>query len=308
MNNNISVAPLYEGVLSHSGIKGQKWGVMHGPPYPLARGKGGRLPNIKKIVAARQRKEEQINKKALKAEEKKEALKKNIIEHPNKLYKYKDMFSKEELEDILKAIDFDQKLKDVRRGQLKKTVDTAKDIAVGVSAVKNIAMSAVDLYKAGRDITSILKDHGTFSEVQERKKAAEEAAKKGQEAAKKEQEAAKKESSPSKKDTSGSSSESAAESKKSDSTKYETNSPEKRNSGIDTSFGSIFNNDSLITSIKPTTETAYRRKKFVERGEAFLERLGSATPSTYYTPSQSSQSDRRRNRLDDYYSPSSYRS
>lgn len=302
MNKNISVAPLYGGALIHSGIKGMKWGIMHGPPYPLARGKAGRLPKIKKIVKSRQSKEEkQASKKALKAEEKKEALKKNIIEHPSKLYKYKDMFSKEELEDILKAIDFDQKLKDVRRGQFKKTVDTAKDIAVGVAAVKNIAMSAVDIYKAGRDISSILKDHGTFSEVQERKKAAEEAAKKGQEVAKKE-------SSPSKKDTSGSSSESAAESKKGDSTKYETSSPEKRNSGIDTSFGSILNDDSLITSIKPTTETAYRRKKFVERGEAFLERLGSATPSTYYTPSQSSQSDRRRNRLDNYYSPSSYRS
>ena len=145
MNNQIPVAPLYNGALQHSGIKGQKWGIMHGPPYPLARGKGGRLPAVKKVTSeAKQRKmEKAAERKESRAEEKKEQLRKYIVEHPKALYKHKEMFTRDELEDILKEIDFDQKLKDVRRGQLKKTVDTARDIANGVMAARNIAMGAV---------------------------------------------------------------------------------------------------------------------------------------------------------------------
>ena len=275
MNNKISVAPLYGETLSHSGIKGQKWGIMHGPPYPLARGKAGRLPKIKKIVKSRQSKEEkQATKRALKAEEKKEALKKNIIEHPSKLYKYKDMFSKEELEDILKAIDFDQKLKDVRRGQLKKTIDTAKDIAIGVTAVKNIAMSAVDLYKSGRDITSILKDHGTFSEVQERKKAAEETAKKA--------------SSPTPESK-------KSEPKKDNSAPSSTSEPKNVSNKMDDDYFTKGNrNDFKVSSSNRSdassgitsddSKSKKKDQKYARReaaGFSFLDRLGLADPSTY---------------------------
>lgn len=299
MNNQIIVAPLYEDYLAHHQIKGARWGIMHGPPYPLARGKGGRLPNVKKVTSeAKQRKAEQkAQKTESRAEEKKENLRKYIVEHPKALYKHKEMFSKEELEDILKEIDFDQKLKDVRRGQLKKTVDTAMDIAKGVTAVRNIAMSSVDLYKAGRDITSILKDHGTYSEVQERKKA---------EASKTEAKSDSKSSGSSEskgESKSSSSSETKSESKnaassdskslsrpdasstsmgkQSNSSKYETSSSELRNTRIDTISNGVSNNDSLITSVKPTTESEYRRKQIAKKGAAFLERLGAATPSTY---------------------------
>lgn len=165
MNNNISVAPLHEDYLAHHQIKGAKWGVMHGPPYPLARGKGGRLPAVKKTTsAAKLRREEKRAAKAeSKAEDKKAALRKQIVEHPNKLYKYKDMFSREELESIINDINFDQKLKDVKRNNFKKTVDTVKDAALFVSSVKTIATSAVDTYKAAQNISDILNKKGAFS-------------------------------------------------------------------------------------------------------------------------------------------------
>lgn len=168
MNNLISVAPLCEGgYLAHHQIKGAKWGIMHGPPYPLARGKGGKLPAVKKVTAeAKQRRAEQkAAKQASRAEDKKEALRKYIVEHPNKLYKNKDMFTKAELEDIINEINFDQRLKDVKRNNFKKTVDSIKDVAIFTTSVKNIATSAVDTYKAAKSISDILQKKGAFADT-----------------------------------------------------------------------------------------------------------------------------------------------
>ena len=171
MNNQISVAPLYEDYLAHHQIKGAKWGVMHGPPYPLSRGKGGKLPAVKKVTseAKKRREEKKAQKTESRAEEKKEQLRKYIVEHPKTLYKHKEMFTKTELEDILKEIEFDQKLKDVNRNQFKKTVDTVKDVATLTISMKNIASGAVDLYKAGQNIQNILKGKGVFDSGSDKK-------------------------------------------------------------------------------------------------------------------------------------------
>lgn len=171
MNNKISVAPLYEDYLAHHQIKGAKWGVMHGPPYPLSRGKGGKLPAVKKVTseAKKRREEKKAQKTESRAEEKKEQLRKYIVEHPKTLYKHKDMFSKAELEDILKEIDFDQKLRDVNRNQFKKTIDTVKDVATLTISMKNIASGAVDLYKAGKNIQNIFKGKGVFESNPDKK-------------------------------------------------------------------------------------------------------------------------------------------
>lgn len=41
----------YRNYLSHHGIKGQKWGVMHGPPYPLGSHTSAMIKNGKKVAA-----------------------------------------------------------------------------------------------------------------------------------------------------------------------------------------------------------------------------------------------------------------
>lgn len=279
MNNYISIAPLYEGdYLAHHGIGGMKWGVMHGPPYPLARGKGGKLPKIKKIVKSRQSKEEkQAAKRALKAEEKKEALKKNIIEHPGKLYKYKDMFTKDELEELIGAINFDQRLKDVKRNNFKKTVDTVKDVAILATSVKNIATSAVDTYKAAQNISDILQKKGAFSDKKDSTSGSDD--KKSE---------AKKESSP------------TPESKKSEPKKDSSASPsinEPKNTGNrmdDDYFTKGNRNDFKVSSSNRSdassgitsddSKSKKKDQKYARReaaGFSFLERLGLADPSTY---------------------------
>lgn len=169
MNTLISIAPLQGDYLEHHQIKGARWGILHGPPYPLARGKGPK--KIKKVTqAAVERVEKQAEAGVSGAEKKKTELRKYLVEHPNKLYKHKEMFSREELEDILKEIDFDRKLKDVKKTEFKRAIDTVADAAKLAVSVKNITTSAVDIYKSARTINDILNKQGEFAPKKEESK------------------------------------------------------------------------------------------------------------------------------------------
>lgn len=169
MNTLISIAPLQGDYLAHHQIKGAHWGILHGPPYPLARGKGP-----KKIKKASKEAIKRVDKQAEEgvpgAEKKKAELRKYIVEHPNKLYKHKEMFSKEELEDILKEIDFDRKLKDVKRNEFSRFVSDVRDVANLAISVKNITGSAVDIYKSANTIGDILAKRGEFASKQDSSK------------------------------------------------------------------------------------------------------------------------------------------
>ena len=162
MNNLISIAPLQGDYLAHHQIKGAHWGILHGPPYPLARGKGPK--KIKKASKeAIKRVEKQAEEGVPGAEKKKAELRKYIVEHPNKLYKHKEMFSREELEDIMKEIDFDHKLKDIKRNEFSRFVNDVRDVANLTISVKNITGSAIDIYKSANTISDILAKRGEFS-------------------------------------------------------------------------------------------------------------------------------------------------
>lgn len=154
--------------LAHHQIKGAHWGILHGPPYPLARGKGPK--KIKKASKeAIKRVEKQAEEGIPGAEKKKAELRKYIVEHPNKLYKHKEMFSREELEDIIKEIDFDRKLKDVKRNEFSRFVNDVRDVANLAISVKNITGSAVDIYKSANTIGDILAKRGEFAPKSEDK-------------------------------------------------------------------------------------------------------------------------------------------
>lgn len=168
MNTLVSIAPLQGDYLSHHQIKGAHWGILHGPPYPLVRGKGPK--KIKKASKeAIKRVEKQAEEGVPGAEKKKAELRKYIVEHPNKLYKHKEMFSREELEDIIKEIDFDRKLKDVKRNEFSRFVNDVRDVANLAISVKNITGSAVDIYKSANTIGDILAKRGEFAPKSEDK-------------------------------------------------------------------------------------------------------------------------------------------
>lgn len=114
--------------LAHHGIKGQKWGVEHGPPYPVRRGAGG-APKKTSIIKSRlkasseARAEKRAVKKEESAKEKHEKLKQQVIKHPKDLYKLQNEFSKSEIESIIKDIEFDRKIKDVRTVEIKRGME-----------------------------------------------------------------------------------------------------------------------------------------------------------------------------------------
>ena len=86
--------------LQHHGIKNQKWGVRHGPPYPLSKQEHSAVVTGK------------INRKdiAKKAAEKR---RKKILHDPKKLYKHADEFTKEEIDNAVEKIKSMQNVKNL---------------------------------------------------------------------------------------------------------------------------------------------------------------------------------------------------
>lgn len=109
-------------ILEHHGIKGMKWGVSNGPPYPVSRTKSGNPTKAQKkkkaSLLARFRskvsKKTGKNKKAEKQESKAQIKKKLLTSTDAKyLYKYRDMLSDNELQDRINRLNKEQQLKNL---------------------------------------------------------------------------------------------------------------------------------------------------------------------------------------------------
>lgn len=96
---------LGDAYLAHHGVEGQQWGVQNGPPYPLE-GKGKRN-FIKQAREARQKRR-----------------RKKILKDPEKIVKYQDEFTPEEIDEALKKID---KIIEVKKRIPKKETLTGKE-------------------------------------------------------------------------------------------------------------------------------------------------------------------------------------
>lgn len=135
MAEYISTFPLYSReYLAHWGIPGMKWGVRR------YQNKDGTLTPEGRI----------------RYEKPKEQLRNRVIEHPRSLYKNKSAFTREELEDILKNIEFDRRLKDVKRTEFNRTVETIKNVATLATSVKKIGEATTGSYDSYKDISDIL--------------------------------------------------------------------------------------------------------------------------------------------------------
>lgn len=151
-------------ILEHHGIKGQKWGVRNGPPYPLKRGvsngealigsssrSGGKVS--KRKARKTYKKRVKTLKKARKAAAEKRAQQQEVKKTKEEIlaskdlteiFKNKDLFTTKELQDINLRQAQLQNLKsyakaqaDARRTPVEKAKDTIKD------AVKQGASAAV---------------------------------------------------------------------------------------------------------------------------------------------------------------------
>ena len=115
--------------LYHAGIKGMKWGVRNGPPYPLAAKVSAR---IKKSAAKR---EERRKKSDAKKREK--ALKST---DPKYVYKNRKYLTDKELRDKTNRIQTEQQLKDLSKKRSKNL--PAKAVSAGGKVAKDALLEA----------------------------------------------------------------------------------------------------------------------------------------------------------------------
>ena len=126
--SNVNYDKLYSDWLEHHGVKGQKWGVQNGPPYPLgsdvstgsALKKGAR----KKAASGAAGTIKKVYKKVKSAvqarrEKRKEKRRAEMLKDPRKLVKNMDKFSNEELAAARKRMEDERQLRNLANDKIK---------------------------------------------------------------------------------------------------------------------------------------------------------------------------------------------
>lgn len=150
--------------IAHHGIKGQKWGVrrfQNPDGTRTALGKS-RSMSMKDRIKARseQKAEAKAVKKAASAEERHEELRQRVVRHPKDLYKHKNEFSKEEVEKIIKEIEFDRKIKDVKISEIKRGMESYSRLKDTLKTTSELMSSAKTIYNIAADTNNLLVDTG----------------------------------------------------------------------------------------------------------------------------------------------------
>ena len=152
---------LSEETLEHHGIKGQKWGVRNGPPYPLSRGKsgsggrniryGGAAPSKRKARKLRKQRVKTL-KKARKVRERNRQIQQEQKKSKEEILKSKDLsamsknselFTTQEINDMLNRLGAEDKLRDAANKQREANKTKAQKVADTIkSSVKKSASEA----------------------------------------------------------------------------------------------------------------------------------------------------------------------
>lgn len=153
----------YEEFLEHHGVDGQKWGVTHGPPYPLDKNAARQARKKEKAEKRKQRERFKRLKKARKVRAKNQAAKKKAVEKeakeqeklqkkkdkvlkrgtPSKVFKNRNLFTKDDLNSTFDRFDWEQKLDNYSVTRLenmsKKAQSLTKLFASGMLGYNNLA-------------------------------------------------------------------------------------------------------------------------------------------------------------------------
>lgn len=193
--------------LAHHGVTGMKWGVMHGPPYPLKRTAGGQLDTrtqlkrkiqaaksdyaahlAKKKIARDERRAEKTAKKQekelakqekkatqLAAQEskrlateakvraaeadKREALKQYVRRNPKEFPKFTDVFTEDEINELITKINLDRKVQDVRNEEIRRRMNKVKSVVDNVKTVQTALETTTATYNATAAIWNAIGDY-----------------------------------------------------------------------------------------------------------------------------------------------------
>lgn len=156
-----------ETYLSHHGIIGQKWGVRRyqnrdGSLTSEGRKRRG-LSDKKEDGPLKKLANKAKDKKAESEAEKHEQLRKYVRDHPKDIFKHRDEFTKDELNQLVNDIEFDRKLKDVRNQEIQRNWDKVKSMSNNLGTVKNVAENMKGVYNLACDVNNTLIDTGKMN-------------------------------------------------------------------------------------------------------------------------------------------------
>lgn len=153
--------------LEHHGVKGMKHGVRHGPPYPLDRGKDGKVTKTQKkkkeslLSRARSKltgKKSKSKPKAKPAAEKKQELSEKQKEElrekllkstdPKFIAKHMDLLDTKELKDRIDRINTETSLKKLGADDNKKKVDKGMEWINNISKIAETTTKVAGAYTA----------------------------------------------------------------------------------------------------------------------------------------------------------------
>lgn len=151
--------------LEHHGVKGQSWGKRNGPPYPIDRGKDGRVTKTQKkkkqgliarVKAKYQKKQKAKQRAKAKTAEKKEAISKEEMREkllkstdPKFIAKHMDLLQTSEIKERLDRIDTEAKLKKLTvDNSSKKKIDAGMEWVNRIKKIAEATSTAAGAYTA----------------------------------------------------------------------------------------------------------------------------------------------------------------
>ena len=174
-NLKIDELAVPEDYLEHHGIKGQKWGVrrfQNSDGSLTAEGRkrrglsdGGRESRIQKMIG--KSREKRAAKDSSSAEDKKAKIREAVIKNPKKLPKYGKLFTKEETNKIISEIEWNRKLADVRREEIRRGMKRVESLANNLNTFANLTNSAINTWNNAVAINNTLVDTGVFKNGKE---------------------------------------------------------------------------------------------------------------------------------------------
>ena len=147
--------------LAHYGIDGQKWGVRNGPPYPLKRSSNGsEKKSFKKAVknAYEKHKQNRAESKEKSKETARKMLKQYTRNHPELLPYLANGMTKDEVNDVIKDIEWDRKLNKIREEALNSKWQKRQRTANNIGTISTLINNSKNLYNNSIEIANHFRD------------------------------------------------------------------------------------------------------------------------------------------------------
>ena len=159
----------YNSYLAHHGIRGQKWGVRRyqNPDGSLTAegrrrlGYGEPRKSLKQKIADKRQAYKDKHTKT--PEEERAELKEYLRKHPKKLPKYNHELTQEEANEIINNINFDRKLKDIKKQEFDRGLDKIRSATNTIQTIGGLINASKTMYNSYVEINNALVDTGTIS-------------------------------------------------------------------------------------------------------------------------------------------------